>query len=209
MIIRYFWLPVDLLECFNEQHDREIYKINALTMFLERLVSNTDNWAVNLKCLIILNRAIQNFKVMQNIGPHFRKKRDLILAYTSKSEDEKTMTIRTISVKYANYLQFYLRLSEKIPMLAGTTMKNITSQMKSLSANQILSHSKYFQVVIEKIVAICDYASFCMKARLFANVIFVLLKDLFRIYKIFRMHMQEVLERFLTITDLAKLKQVF
>jgi hypothetical protein len=96
-------------------------------MVLERLVNNTDNWAVNLKCLIILHRAIQNPKVMQSIGTNLRKKEQLLLAYAKKSDDEKTRTIRTISAKYSNYLQYSLKLSEKIPMLTGTTMKTITS----------------------------------------------------------------------------------
>jgi hypothetical protein len=39
-------------------------------------------------------------------------------------------------------------------------------------------------------------ATFCKGTRLFSNVIFMLFKDLIKIYKVYYVHITEVLERF-------------
>merc|ERR1712166_1101515 len=52
-----------LLECLNGEHKDQVSPLGALKFIFERLISNLDNWAINLKVLIVFHRALQNIKV--------------------------------------------------------------------------------------------------------------------------------------------------
>lgn len=61
-------MVVDMLECFNGDHPEEITNVNAIKSLFTRHVSNTDNWAINLKSLIIFHRTIQNWRTLKKSG---------------------------------------------------------------------------------------------------------------------------------------------
>jgi len=50
--------------------------------------------------------------------------------------------------------------------------------------------------VIGKIYDLYKHAGFCRQTRLFSNMIFCLLKDLFKLYKVLEVYHMELLERF-------------
>lgn len=77
------------------------------------------------------------------------------------------------------------------------------------SNTNLLDHQKYFDLAIQKINEQFKNAAFCKQTRLFSNLVFMLLKDLFKIYKVLETYNMEVLERFSSLTvetgeDLAK-----
>jgi hypothetical protein len=78
------------------------------------------------------------------------------------------------------------------------------------SNTNLLDHQKYFDLAISKINEQFRNAAFCKQTRLFSNLVFMLLKDLFKIYKVLECYNMEVLERFSSLTvegggeDLAK-----
>lgn len=63
-----------MLECLNGDHPDEITSVNAVKGIYTRHVSNTDNWAINLKSLIIFHRAVQNFRVLKKSGKEIHKR---------------------------------------------------------------------------------------------------------------------------------------
>jgi hypothetical protein len=110
---------------------------------LERHISNLDNWAINLKGLIIFHRALQNI------------------------------------------------------LCKG--LKTISSDVRALKTSEILKHYEYFEAMIVQIFDIFQHSNFCKTTRLFSNVIFMCFKDLIKIYKIYYVHITELLERFPTL----------
>jgi len=55
-------------------------------------------------------------------------------------------------------------------------------------------------IVIGKITDQLKHSAFCRQTRLFSNYIFMLLKDLFKLYKVLEIYNMELLERFEALT---------
>jgi predicted glycosyltransferase len=72
---------LDLLECLNSEHKDHVSMIGALKFMLERHISNLDNWAINLKGLIIFHRALQNIKVNRKVVKDLKSKEHLLHPY--------------------------------------------------------------------------------------------------------------------------------
>jgi len=49
---------------------------------------------------------------------------------------------------------------------------------------------------VTQIFNMFQHANFCRQTRLFSNVIFMQFKDLIKIYKVYYVHITEILERF-------------
>jgi len=114
-----------------------------------------------------------------------------------------------ITQMYCNYLKFVLKLSLKIKILQCERNKMKDEAIITSNTN-LLDHQKYFDLAISKINEQFRNAAFCKQTRLFSNLVFMLLKDLFKIYKVLECYNMEVLERFSSLTvegggeDLAK-----
>lgn len=50
-----------------------------------------------------------------------------------------------------------------------------------------------------QIFAQFQHANFCRQTRLFSNYIFMLFKDLLKVYKVYYVHVTEILERFASL----------
>lgn len=64
-----------------------------------------------------------------------------------------------------------------------------------------MDHQKHFMSVIGKINDQFKHADFCKQTRLFSNYTFMLLKDLFKLYKVLEVYNMELLERFESLTQ--------
>ena len=174
--------------------------IGALKFMLERHISNLDNWAINLKGLIIFHRALQNIKVNRKIFKDLKSKEHLLHPYQRKNPENKyniKMYIE-LSKQYSNYVKFYLNVSVKTDILCKG-LKTISSDVRALKTSEILKHYEYFEAMVVQIFEIFQHSNFCKTTRLFSNVIFMCFKDLIKIYKIYYVHITELLERFPTL----------
>ena len=75
---------VVLLECMNGEHKDIVSPLGSLKFILERHISNLDNWAINIKVLIIFHRALQNIKVNRKIYKDLKSKEHLLHPYQNK-----------------------------------------------------------------------------------------------------------------------------
>lgn len=104
-------------------------------------------------------------------------------------------TITDISKNYSNYIKYYLNVSIKTDILCKS-LGSIPDDVRNLSDSQILKNYEHFEALCTLIFDMLNDATFCKGTRLFSNVIFMLFKDLIKIYKVYYVHITEVLERF-------------
>ena len=110
-----------MLECLNGEHKDIVSPLGALKFILERHISNLDNWAINIKVLIIFHRALQNIKVNRKIYKDLKSKEHLLHSYQNKQKSETNYNIKMyteISKSYANYVRFYLNIANKTDILS-------------------------------------------------------------------------------------------
>ena len=74
--------------------------------------------------------------------------------------------------------------------------KGFSDEVKNLNISDILKNYEYFEGLSTQIFDLFQHTNFCKQTRLFSNLIFMLLKDLMEIYRIYYTHITELLERF-------------
>lgn len=133
----------------NSEHKDHVSAIGALKFLLERHISNLDNWAINLKCLIIFHRALQNIKVNRKIYKDLKSKEHLLHPYNKKNPENKynIKMYTEISRQYASYVKFYLNVSCKTDILCKG-LKTIQSDVSALKNAEILKHYEYFEAMV-------------------------------------------------------------
>lgn len=173
-----------------------------MKFIFERHISNLDNWAINLKVLIVFHRSLQNIKVNRKIYKDLKSKEHLLHPYQNKKADSNynVKMYSEISRQYANYIKFYLNISVKTDILSKS-MQRINDDVSALKTEQILKHYEYFEAMVTQIFALFQHANFCRQTRLFSNLIFMLFKDLIKVYKVYYVHITEILERFPTLSS--------
>jgi hypothetical protein len=106
----------------NGEHKDEVSPSTSLKFIFERLVNNLDNWAINVKIMIIFHRGLQNIKVNRKIYKELKEKEHLLHSYTPKSKDAGTnyniKMYTTISKDYTTYLKLYLNIANKTDILS-------------------------------------------------------------------------------------------
>ena len=75
------FMRIVLLESLNGEHKEQVSPIGALKFILERHISNLDNWAINMKVLIIIHRSLQNIRVNRKIIKDLKKNEHLLHPY--------------------------------------------------------------------------------------------------------------------------------
>lgn len=80
-------------------------------------------------------------------------------------------------------------------------MAKISEDVRALRSSEILKHYEYFEALVTQIFQLFQHANFCRQTRLFSNLIFMLFKDLIKIYKIYYVHITEILERFASLNS--------
>ena len=144
---------------------------------------------------------MQNIKVNRKIYKDLKSKEHLLHPYTARTKDApnyNTKMYMEISKAYANYLKFYVNVANKTDILAKPIAK-ISDDVRELRTVEILKHYEFFKAIVEQIFAQFQNANFCRLNRLFSNLIFMLFKDLIKVYKVFYVHITEILERFHTL----------
>lgn len=106
--------------------------------------------------------------------------------------------IADISRAYSNYIKLYTNVANKTDILAKG-MQKISEEVRLLRTVQILKNADYFEEIMSKIFAQFQNATFCRQTRLFSNLIFMLFKDLIKVYKVYYVHITEILERFASL----------
>lgn len=190
----------DLLECMNGEHKDQVSPLGALKFIFERHISNLDNWAINVKILIIMHRGLQNIKVNRKIVKELKQKEHLLHPYQNKkkAEEYNVRMYQEISKQYASYIKYYINTNMKTDILAKT-LQTVSQDVHALSTTDILKHYEFFESLVTQIFDMFQHTNFCKTTRLFSNVIFMLFKDLIKIYKIYYIHITEILERFPTL----------
>lgn len=110
-----------------------------------------------------------------------------------------------ISKQYSDYVKFYINIANKTDILSKPIQK-ISEDVRALSTSDILRHYEYFEALVTQIFQLFTHANFCRQTRLFSNLIFMLFKDLIKVYKVYYVHITEILERFsgLDVEDMKK-----
>ena len=89
----------------------DIVSVNdALKNIIERHVSHLDNWAINIKGMIVLHRSLQNIHINKAIVKKLKKNAALIKHYENANTSNK-FNIRMyieMSTKYSKYLKYYM-----------------------------------------------------------------------------------------------------
>jgi len=75
-------------------------------------------------------------------------------------------------------------------------MSKISDDVRALATSQILKNYTYFDALVTQIFSQFQNANFCRQTRLFSNYVFMLFKDLIKVYKVYYVHITEILERF-------------
>jgi len=157
-----------------------------------------DNYAINTKILIIFHRGMQNIKVNRKIYKDLKAKEHLLHPYQSKSKnqtDYNTKMYTEISKNYSNYVKFYVNVANKTDILTKP-MSKISEEVRALRTSEILKNYEFFEALVSQIFSQFIHANFCRQTRLFSNYIFMLFKDLIKVYKVYYVHITEILERF-------------
>jgi hypothetical protein len=135
----------------NGEHKDQVSPLGALKFILERHVSNLDNWAINVKILIVFHRSLQNIKVNRKIYKDLKSKEHLLHSYQRKDKVEKgdynIKMYSDISKAYANYVKFYLNIANKTDILSKG-MQKISDDVRQLGTSQILKHYEYFEELV-------------------------------------------------------------
>ena len=100
-----------------------------------------------------------------------------------------------ISKQYAVYIKYYMNTCLKTDIMT-LPRQGFAEQVQNLSMTEILKNYEYFEGLSTQIFDLFQHTNFCKQTRLFSNVIFMLLKDLMEIYRIYYTHITEILERF-------------
>jgi len=100
-----------------------------------------------------------------------------------------------ISKQYSVYIKYYMNTCNKTDILVKAR-KGFAEEVSKLSMPDILKNYEYFEGLSTQIFDLFQHANFCKQTRLFSNVVFMLLKDLMEIYRIYYQHITEILERF-------------
>lgn len=191
----------------NGEHKDQVSPLGSLKFIFERHISNLDNWAINLKILIIMHRGLQNIKVNRKIVKELKQKEHLLHPYQNKKKDNEynVKMYQEISKQYSSYIKYYINVSIKTDILAKT-LQTVSADVHGLSTADILKHYEFFESLVTQIFDMFQHVNFCKQTRLFSNVIFMLFKDLIKVYKIYYLHITEVLERFsgLSLDDSQK-----
>lgn len=170
----------------------------SLQHLFEKLVSNIDNWAINTKCLIILHRGLQNIKVNRKIYRDLKEREHLLHPYEPKPGKEPGMACRTyaeISQSYTNYLKVFLGLAHKTDILTKR-MNRLTEEVHALRDVQLLKNSEHFETCLSQGLKQLRWLSTCRQTRLWSNFVFMVFKDITKIYKVYACHVTELLDRF-------------
>ena len=188
---------VDLLESLNGEHKDQVSPIGALKFILERHISNLDNWSITTKVFIILHRSLQNKRVNRKVIRDLKKNEHLLHPYQKKNPDNKynIRMFMEISRQYAIYIKYYMNTCMKTDIMVKPR-KGFSDEVRNLSMTEILKNYEYFEGLSTQIFDLFQHTNFCKQTRLFSNVIFMLLKDLMEIYRIYYTHITEILERF-------------
>lgn len=145
----------------------------------------------------MFHRALQNIKVNRKIYKDLKSKEHLLHPYQNKKAESNynTKMYAEISKQYSTYVKFYATVANKTDILAKA-MGRISDDVADLKTADILKHYELFEALVTQIFALFQHANFCRQTRLFSNVIFMLFKDLIKVYKVYYVHITEVLERF-------------
>lgn len=144
-----------MLECLNSEHKDQCSSVAALKFIFERHISNLDNWAINMKVLIIFHRGMQNIKVNRKIYKDLHAKEHLLHPYQPKSKDTSKYEIKMymeIAKAYSNYVKFYTKVANKTDILTKP-MSKISDEVRALRTSDILKNYEYFSALVEQIFA--------------------------------------------------------
>ena len=100
-----------------------------------------------------------------------------------------------ISKQYSVYIKYYMNTCMKTDILTKPR-KGFSDEVRNLNISDILKNYEYFEGLSTQIFDLFQHTNFCKQTRLFSNLIFMLLKDLMEIYRIYYTHITELLERF-------------
>ena len=197
LIHRFCLFLKDLLESLNGEHKDQVSPIGALKFILERHISNLDNWAITTKVFIVLHRSLQNKRVNRKVIRDLKKNEHLLHPYQKKNPDNKynIRMFMEISKQYSVYIKYYMNTCMKTDILTKPR-KGFSDEVRNLNISDILKNYEYFEGLSTQIFDLFQHTNFCKQTRLFSNLIFMLLKDLMEIYRIYYTHITELLERF-------------
>ena len=184
----------------NGDHKDQVSSIGALKFILERHISNLDNWSITTKVLVIIHRSLQNIRVNRKIIKDLKKNEHLLYPYEKKNPDGKydIKMYMEISKQYSVYIKYYMNTCIKTDILVKPR-KKLSEEVRNLKTSQILRNYEFFEGLSTQIFDQFQHTNFCKQTRLFSNVIFMLLKDLIEIYRVYYTHITEILERFPTL----------
>ena len=100
-----------------------------------------------------------------------------------------------ISKQYSVYIKYYMNTCNKTDIMTKAR-KGFSEEVRKLKMSEILKNYEYFEGLSTQIFDLFQHTNFCKQSRLFSNLIFMLLKDLMEIYRIYYTHITEILERF-------------
>ena len=151
---------------------------DALKKLIERHIAHLDNWAINIKCLIVMHRALQNIHINKAICKKLQKNVQLLKGYQNRNTEKFDIKMYVdMSSKYTNYLKYYIEVCMKTDLLTDPT-KTFADEIRKLPTAELLGNYDYFRKFTTMIFQMFQNANFCKQTRLMSNVIFMLLKAL-------------------------------
>ncbi len=161
-------LMSDLLACLKGAHP-DVPASQCLLKLVQRYINDQQNWAVNIKTLIIIHRCLQDKDLSQVIAKELKPKAHILTPYTPKKDGDGKMNQRIVAVisqQYVDYVTKLLKFISKTSLLSKK-VSEAPKYVKKLATNDIFLVYDEFEKFITIIMQVFENKEFCRKTRLF------------------------------------------
>jgi hypothetical protein len=96
---------------------------------------------------------------------------------------------------YKNYLKSIVAYKVNADLLT-MRISDVSEIVKNVEMDDILFTYECFDAMIQILWRFMEHQEFCLKTRLYQKVVFMMVKDMFQIYKVYYILIVEILDRF-------------
>ena len=180
---------------------------HVISSLNNRAMDNLDNWAVNLKVLIIYHKLIQDKKLSIITLKEFQDSCIQFYSYEKESSlKQNERIIQMISKRYVEYLQALWGMiqNEKKFEFIPKEKEIYKPILKKMSDKSLLKFLKRLHGLVELITEQFESKEFCQKSRLHSSYIQSIFEDYNRIYSIFYYGIQILKSKFSSLSSKKK-----
>lgn len=162
---------------------------HVLTSLNNRAMDNQENWAVNMKVLIIYHRLLQDKKLSSITSKELQDSCIQFYSYNKETDKMKQneRMIQMISKRYVEYLQALCGLIQNERKLTHLPKDKELYEpiIKKMNEKSLIKFLDRLRTLVELITEQFESKDFCQKSRLHSAYLISLFEDYCRIYTIY------------------------